>query len=96
MGTKLVIKGAYYFNQDCIIMPHYTGEFFIVDCDEYITEEEIKERYDNNFIEEHKNNYIEYQDIKYYYAEYNTFNTADFELLSDLSKLEYLEEEYIF
>lgn len=45
--TKLVIKGAQYFLSDpagdAILIPHYTGEFWIVDCDEYLTEQEIKE-----------------------------------------------------
>lgn len=46
MEVRIVIKGAKYFTGDRILIPHMTGEFFIVDCDEYVTLEELKEDYD--------------------------------------------------
>ena len=93
---RLVIKGAYYFDGDTILVPHYTGEFFIVDCDQYITKEELKDQYSESYIENVKDNYIEYDGIKYYYAEYSPFGVENWELLSDLSELSHNEMDYDF
>jgi hypothetical protein len=95
MKTQLVIKGAHYFDGESILIPHFTGQFFTVDCTEYTTKQRIKDQYDKNFIKEHKSDFIEYEGVKYYFAEYSPFNiTQDWELLSDLSELEHSEENY--
>jgi hypothetical protein len=95
---SLVIRGAYYYNKDGdnILVPHYTGEYVTVDCDEFARKDEIKSRYDNQYIKNNKDNYIEYDDNKYYYAEYSPFNVGDWELLSDVSQLEHFEEDFDF
>ena len=43
-----------------------------------------------------KDNYVIYQDKKYYYAEYSPIDTDGLDLLSDLSELEHIEESYDF
>ena len=88
----LVIAGAQYLVGDSILIPHYTGDFSIVDCDEYTILSELKGRYNKTYIKNVKDNYIENEGIKYYYAEYSPFGTdPNWELLSDLSNLRFEE-----
>ena len=90
----LVIKGAQYFERDSdiILIPHYTGVFWMVDCDRYYPLDELKEMYSDGYVESVMDNYIEFEDKKYYYAEYRPWNvTEDWELISDLSELEFNE-----
>jgi hypothetical protein len=89
----LVIKGAYYFvDGDKVLIPHYTGDYHIVDCDRYLTLEELKGQYNDDFIESVLDTYIVVDDVKYYFAEYSPYNVDEnWELLSDLSEL-YFEE----
>lgn len=61
METRIVIKGAKYFTGDRILIPHMTGEFFMVDFDEYVTLEELKEDYDEEYVESVEDNYIEHE-----------------------------------
>ena len=94
---KLVIKGAYYYEKELnmIIVPHYTGEYRIVDCDIYKILPEIMEMYDDEFIEESNDNNIEYNGETYFYAEYSPLAVDEhWELLSDLSELYHIEENY--
>ena len=85
---KTVIKGAVYKRENDLVIPHQTGEFSIVDCDNYVTMEELKADYDEDYIKEVEDNYIEYRGIKYYYAEWSPEHvTDDWYLLSDISEL---------
>lgn len=85
---KTVIKGAVYKRENDLVIPHQTGEFSIVDCDNYVTMEELKADYDEDYIKEVEDNYIEYEGVKYYYAEWSPEHvTDDWELLSDISEL---------
>lgn len=94
---KLVISGAYYKVGDEILVPNFTGEYNIVDCTRYLLKKEILERYDKSWLKEHKNNYVIVDNIKYYYAEYDSYYIDDnWELLSDLSKLEHIETNFNF
>ena len=96
---KLVIKGAYYYDRknDVILVPHFTGEYFIVDCTEYSTIENLKGRYNDDFINNVlKTNPIKFEGKKYYEAEYSPFNINDWELLSDLSELNHIENDFDF
>ena len=94
--TKLVIKGAYYYDKesDMIISSHYTGEFEIVDCNTYEKLEELEGKYNDNYIESVKNSYIKYDGRKYYSTEFSPIAVDDWELLSDLSELGYWEGNY--
>lgn len=92
----LVIKGAWYFNGNELVIPHFTGEFFIVDCDCYLSKIELKEIYDDDFVTVAMESPIEYKSTTYYPAEYNAVYTENFDLLSDLSNLAHNEEEYNF
>nr|DAN43995.1 MAG TPA: hypothetical protein [Caudoviricetes sp.] len=81
---KTVIKGAVYKRENDLVIPHQTGEFSIVDCDNYVTMEELKADYDEDYIKEVEDNYIEYRGIKYYYAEWSPEHvTDDWYLLSE-------------
>ncbi len=97
--NKLVIKGAFYFDNssDTILMPHYTGEFSIVDCNTYEKMSELKSRYDKDYIKSVKDDYIELDGVKYYSTEYSPCAVSDdWDLLSDLSELNHLEEDFNF
>jgi len=91
--AMLVITGALYrVDEDTLVKPHFTGDFGAVDCTRYFTKEELESRYSESFIEENKNYFIEEDGIKYYYAEYSPFHVSeDWELLSDLSKLNHTQ-----
>lgn len=95
---KLVIKGAYYYDKDSdiILVPHFTGEFRIVDCDIFMTMEDLKDSYDESYINDVKDNPIEYDGKNYYNAEYSPQSVDEWELLSDLSELAHLEENFDF
>lgn len=95
---KLVIKGAYYYdrNSNVILIPHFTGEYCIVDCDRYIIMSELQGIYDESYINQVKDNPIMFEGIEYYYAEYSPQHIEDWELLSDLSDLQHLEENFDF
>jgi hypothetical protein len=47
-----IIKGCLYFSGDMILRPHYSGQFSMVDCEEYLTKEELKDRYDKEHVKE--------------------------------------------
>ncbi len=95
---KTIIKGACYFDREnkTVLKPHFTGGFYTVDCTEYITEGKLKERYDQSFIDENKDDCIEVEGATYYYAESSPFLVEDWELLSDISDIEYTEEDFDF
>jgi len=84
-----VIAGAKYYDRDrdVILIPHYTGEYSMVDCTEYATKEDLKGRYDKDFIKNNEENYIEHNGEIYYYAEWGPFSIGGWELLSDISDL---------
>jgi len=95
---KLVIKGAIYYDREAktILIPHFTGEYVIVDCTQYILLDNLKDKYDESFILDNQSDPIEFEDETYYYAEYSPWNIDDWELLSDLSELHHIEEEFNF
>ena len=95
---NLVIKGAFYYDKeaDTILTPHFTGEFWIVDCYEYVRMDELKEIYNDSYIEDVLEDPIDYNGKKYYSAESSPFNIGNWELLSDLSDLMHIEENYDF
>ena len=95
---KTVIRGAYYYDKeaDVILIPHFTGEFWMVDCDEFTTMEDLEGRYDENYINEIKDNPIYLDGKKYFSAEYSPFTIGDWELLSDISELFHMEEYFDF
>lgn len=99
MKTATIIKGALYFNGDEILRPHFSGQFHTVDCTQYFTEKHIKENYSEKFYKKitgENSFYIEYEGIRYYECEYSPYCTDSMELLSDLSELEYFDEETSF
>ena len=92
MEVRTVIKGAKYFTGDRILIPHMTGEFFIVDCDEYMPLDELKADYDEEYVESVEDNYIEHEGEKYYYAEWGPFNVSEgWDLISDISNVGLVE-----
>lgn len=67
------------------------------DCDRYMTKKELKGIYPESFIKENKDNFVIVEGIKYFYAEYSPMNIdEDWELLSDLSELYHVEEDFDF
>ena len=96
--AKLIIKGAIYTDGDTLLRPHYSGEFTMVDCTEFKTEKTIRSEYSeelaNEFIEDSLQ--LEYEGTKYYECEYSPYGTESMELLSDISDLEFFDEETSF
>lgn len=98
MANPLIIKGAIYKSGNTLLQPHFTGQFFMVDCTEFKTKKEIKENYDKSIAKEMlSNQYLTDGGVKYYECQSSPWNcTDDFELLSDLSSLEFINDEYEF
>lgn len=93
----LVIKGAVYFDGEEILIPHFTGEYQIVDCDRFCKLEELENYgYNEKWLHDNEDNYITYNNEKYYFAEYSPYNVEDWLLLSDLSELEHVNDTYEF
>lgn len=83
---RRINKGERYFNGEEILIPHYTGDFSVVDCDRFVTEEGLEEiGYSERFIAEAKEEpYIEHEGVKYYPAEYEAYNIEEsWELLRE-------------
>ena len=96
-NTKLVIAGAYYYDRkaDIILKPHYSGEFSIVDCDSFEQMSELEDKYDKSYIENVKDNKIEFEGRDYFSTEYSPFCIDDdWELISDLSSLIFNDEDF--
>lgn len=93
-----IIKGCLYFSGDMILRPHYSGQFSMVDCEEYLTKEELKDRYDKEHVKEFMEEWIciTYRGTKYYQAEWWLHHTDDFELLSDIGDVQYFDYETNF
>lgn len=91
MNLPLIIKGAFYFDGETILVPHFTGEFSIVDCTEWQTEEYIRNAYSERNAQEFVENGCRYthDGIDYFECESSPYNTEGLELLSDLSDLEF-------
>lgn len=93
--NAIVIKGAYYYDkeQDRILIPRFTGEYIIVDCDIYYPKKKSIEEVGRLFFEMHKEEFIKLKEKKYYYAYYAPCYVGDnWELLSDLSELVHVEQ----
>lgn len=95
--TKIIIKGAIYKSGDTLLRPHYSGEFWMVDCTEYKTKKAIKEDYEKKYQKEFLSNLcLTHENVKHYECEYSPYHTDDFELLSDISDVDFYDEETEF
>ena len=94
---KQIIKGAIYTNGDVLLRPHYSGYFSVVDCTEYKRKEQIREEYSKEHAKEMLSNFcLTYEEHKYFECKFSPYNTADMECLSDLSEIEFYDEETDF
>ena len=98
---RLMIKGAFYYDRDAktVLVPHYTGEYNAVDCDKYVLLDELKVNYPESYIEDviENNDCIVFENKEYYYAQYSPWcNLNELELLSDVSELQHIENNYDF
>jgi hypothetical protein len=95
--TKLIIKGAIYTDGGTLLRPHFTGDFHTVDCTEFKTKEEIKSNYSKENAKQFLSGYyLTYEGVKYFECEYSPYHTEGMELLSDLSELEFFDENTDF
>lgn len=98
--STLIIKGALYITEGktIVLRPHFTGEYHTVDCTEYLQKDEIKEKYDYDFYRDaiKHNKKIEVNGVFYYECESSAWETNGMELLSDLSSLEYFDDQTNF
>jgi len=92
----LILKWAIYVygDGDCLLRPHFTGNFSIVDCTEYLTKKDVKAQWYSKETEKEflKWYYIEYNGEKYYECEFSPYGTGNMELLSDLSDVDFYDE----
>lgn len=94
---KTIIKGLIYSDGAKLLRPIFSGNFFMVDCTEYLTKKDIKELYEyTNSKELLKGFYITFEGVKYYECEVSPQNTKDMELLSDISEVEHYDNETDF
>jgi hypothetical protein len=96
---KIIISGAIYTNGEELLRPHYSGNYLIVDCTQYLTKKHIKENYRNDFYKEATGKnafYLTYQGVKYFECEFSPYNTEDMELLSEISEIEFYDNETNF
>ena len=95
--SKIIIKGAIYTDGELLLRPHLSGDFYTVDCTEYKTEELIRSEYSeeqaNKFID---GNHLDYDGEKYYECEDARNDSRNMELFSDISDLEFFDEETSF
>ena len=93
-----IIAGAYYYDieSDTILIPHYSGGFWMVDCNQYVKIEELKDRYNKDYILSVKDDFITYNREKYYNAEYSPWTVGEWKLLSDISELKHIENDFDF
>lgn len=97
MNNPLIIKGGIYTNGDMLLKPHYSGYFFMVDCTEYKTKKYIKADYDKKTAKQIlAEEPLIYEGVKYWECEYRPHGTEKMELLSDVSDLEIINDEYDF
>ena len=100
----LCIRGATYYDPgaDWILIPHYSGDYRAVDCDQYAPMGDLKQNYDKAYIRGVVKDYpvLTYRGTKYYYAEWGPNSTDGLILLSDLtdflSNLYFEEDEVDF
>jgi len=93
----LIIKGAIYKDGDELLRAHYTGDFVAVDCTEYRLLKDLKKHYADQYVQQFKENgYLTCDGKRYYEAEWGPHNTHDFVLLSDLSEIEFYDQETDF
>lgn len=97
MNNSLIIKGGIYFNEEMILKAHFSGYFYMVDCTEYKTKKQIKQEYDKeiakNFLDGY---YITNEGIKYFECQFAPHTTDNMELLSDVSDLEFTDDQNEF
>lgn len=94
---KTIIKGAIYYTGYNLLRPHFTGEFFAVDCTEYKTKKQIKQDYDKEYAKSLlENPCLTFNSENYYECGYSPYETKNFELLSDISNIEFYDEETEF
>lgn len=95
---KTIIKGAIYTDGNALLRPHFTGNFDAVDCTRYMTEEDISSEYSvettKDFVE--INLQLTYEGKTFYECEYSPYYTEDMELISDISNVEYFDEDTDF
>lgn len=93
----LIIKGLLYkYGDDAILRAHYSGDYVMVDCTEYLTEQGLD---DAGYSKEQIADYMSedgytltYDNKTYYQAEYGPYTCdAEMELLSDVSEIEHYD-----
>ena len=79
-----IIKGLIYTDGEMLLRPHYSGEFYAVDCDEYAPAKYIRENYSDaeKFIK--SGDFLTHKGKKFFRIEYAPHNTKEMGLLSDL------------
>jgi hypothetical protein len=91
----LVIKGCLYiYDDDTIVRPEMTGDYWAVDCLEYMKLEEMNERYGDIWHLGRRT--IELNGTRYYEGEVSPFETKNLEILTDISKLSLYDSKITF
>jgi hypothetical protein len=96
---KTIIKGAIYTNGDELLRAHYSGNYLTVDCTEYKPKGQIENEYNEELAEQFTGEdaiCLTYKGVKYYECEYSPFHADNLILLSDISELEFYDNETEF
>ena len=90
---RTIIKGCIYTNGKELLRPLFSGDYWLCDCMVYLTEGEIMANYNQNIaIDILANDPFRYNGVYYYETYTQLVNTKDFVRLSDISELEFVEE----
>lgn len=95
---QIIIKGAIYTDGNNLLRPHFSGNFSDVDCTEFKPAKEIKANYSKESAQKFIKDgfYLTYEGVKYYECEYSPYHTDGMDLLSDISRIEFFDEETDF
>lgn len=95
---KSIVKWAIYTDGDCLLRPHYSWDFSMVDCTEYKTKKQIKSYwYSPDIVKRFLDGVcLEYEGEKYYECEFSPYHTENMELLSNLPEFEYYDDNTEF
>lgn len=90
-NLQTIIKGALYENmeKDTFYRPIFSGQFWMVDCHEYVTKDEYIERMESKPDEDTE--HMEYEDKTFYYIGVTPVGTENLDLVSDISDLYFTE-----
>ena len=101
--SYLIIAGAYFkTDENTIVMPYYSGQYSFVECDVYLTQEKLLQKYDLSWFKKNYTTLKDFslhidRDVFYLSASQELCKiTQDWDLLSDISNYHHVEDYTFF